>query len=205
MIRLAVSVEGATERTFVNTLLRQHLSSFGIAATAIELGGNVSLDRIRNHLKPLIHNFEFVSTCYDFYGFKKRGDRTIGELESEIAGLVDEENRHRLIPYVQQFEFEALMFSSVDAFREWMEASETQCRELQQILTDCGSPEQIDDGPQTSPSHRLRALFPKYDKTLHGPEILEWTGLKVVRSFCPRFNDWITRIESLTPRTDTPT
>lgn len=39
MTRLGISVKGATEREFVNRLLRPHLLEYGVAATAIDLCG----------------------------------------------------------------------------------------------------------------------------------------------------------------------
>ena len=77
MTRLGISVEGATEREFVSRLLRPHLARFGVTATAIDLRGNVSLDKIRGVLPALLGGFDRVSTLYDFYRFKGRGGLSI--------------------------------------------------------------------------------------------------------------------------------
>ena len=52
MIRLGISVEGKTERLFVNKALRSHLLPFGVDATGVDIRGNVSLDKIRGVLPP---------------------------------------------------------------------------------------------------------------------------------------------------------
>lgn len=58
-------------------------------------------------------------------------------------------------------------------------------------------PEDINDSPQTSPSHRLRRLVPSYRKSVDGLDAIEWVGLHVVRALCPRFDPWLSCLESL--------
>jgi len=60
-----------------------------------------------------------------------------------------------------------------------------------------GEPEQINDGVETCPSRRLKALFPHYDKKFHGPSICQRIGLSNIRRACPRFNDWLIKLENL--------
>jgi len=68
---------------------------------------------------------------------------------------------------------------------------------LTQIVTTCGSPEDIDDNPASAPSKRLQAIFPNYDKAFHGPAIVFAIGLAAIRTSCPRFGAWIDRLEGL--------
>ena len=49
----------------------------------------------------------------------------------------------------------------------------------------------------TPPSKRIKALIPKYNKVLHGPLAAGETGLDSMRNECPRFNGWLSRLESL--------
>lgn len=125
MIRLGISVEGKTERLFVNKALRSHLLPFGVDATGVDIRGNVSLDKIRGVLPRLLGDFNHVSTMYDFYGFKRRGDRDVLALEAEIQGLVDNADQERLTPYVQQYEFEALLFAVPEQTIEWLGEAQT--------------------------------------------------------------------------------
>lgn len=197
MIRLGISVEGATEREFVNTVLRSHLQQFNIYTIGIDLRGNISLDKIRAELPKLLGSFDFVSTLYDFYGFKSRQGRDINQLIIDMSELVKDEQKSRFIPYIQSYEFEALLFSAPTQTIEWMCGNEEHLKKMIDAVTKAGSPELVNDSPQTSPSHRMMALFPNYDKKLHGPEIIELAGLDLIRSGCSRFNQWLTELENL--------
>lgn len=199
MIRLGISAEGATEREFVNRVLRPHLMPFEVHATAIDMRGNVSLDKVRGVMPALLGGFDRVSTLYDFYGFKGRQARTVTELEADIGALAAPAHRQRLIPYVQQYEFEALLFAVPEQTVEWMQAPQVLAA-MREAVQRAGSAEQVNDRVETSPSHRMKALFANYDKKLHGPEIVELAGLAAIRAHCPRFDAWITQMESLTGR-----
>ncbi|MDP3653586.1 MAG: DUF4276 family protein [Rhodoferax sp.] len=197
MTRLGISVEGATEREFVSRVLRPHLAAFGVTVTAIDLRGNVSLDKIRGVLPALLGGFERVSTFYDFYGFKGRESRSIEQLEAAIGALVDEDRRARLVPYVQRYEFEALLFGAPQQAVDLMGGSAAQLEAMQQAVRQAGSPELVNDSFETSPSHRMKKHFSGYDKKLHGPEIVALAGLATIRQECPRFDAWVSKLEQL--------
>lgn len=197
MKRLGISVEGSTEREFVSGVLRPHLAGFGVAVTAVDLRGNVSLDKIRGVLPALFGQFQCVSTLYDYYGFKGRNERSVDELEDAIGALGSAEQRARFIPYVQQYEFEALLFAVPQQSVEWLQGSQSELTLMQQAVKQCGSAERVNNTPETSPSHRMKKIFPGYDKKLHGPEIIELAGLAAIRHECPRFDAWVSRLEAL--------
>jgi hypothetical protein len=194
MKRLGISVEGATEREFVHLVLRPHLEKYQLSVTAIDIKGNVSLDRIKGVLPALLGEFDFVSTMYDYYQFGRRGSSTIDELEIAIGKLAE---TTRLIPYIQQYEFEALIFAVPESAVEWLEGATQQLTEMQNVVQKAGTPERVNDSFETSPSHRLKKLFPRYDKKLHGSEIIDLAGLEAVRSKCLRFNTWVSKLELL--------
>ncbi|HQY76201.1 MAG TPA: DUF4276 family protein [Rhodoferax sp.] len=197
MTRLGISVEGATEREFVSRVLRPHLEAAGVTVTAIDLRGNVSLDKVRGVLPALLGSFDRVSTFYDFYGFKGRDARNIDQLEAAIAELVDVQRRARLIPYIQSYEFEALLFGVPQQAVDLMGGSAAQLAEMQLAVRQAGSPERVNDSFETSPSHRMKEYFAGYDKKLHGPEIVALAGLVSIRKECPRFDAWVTKLEQL--------
>ena len=197
MTRLGISVEGATEREFVSRVLRPHLEAAGVTVTAIDLCGNVSLDKVRGVLPALLGSFDRVSTFYDFYGFKGRDARNIDQLEAAIAELVDVQRRARLIPYIQSYEFEALLFGVPQQAVDLMGGSAAQLAEMQLAVRQAGSPERVNDSFETSPSHRMKEYFAGYDKKLHGPEIVALAGLVSIRKECPRFDAWVTKLEQL--------
>lgn len=197
MTRLGISVEGATEREFVNNVLRPHLVNFGLTVTAIDLCGNVSLDKIRGILPALLGSFNKVSTLYDFYQFKGRKEMEILQLEAAIGALIDTNRRKRLIPYVQRYEFEALLFAVPQQAIELMGGSAVQLKEMEEAVRLSGSPELVNGSYETCPSRRMQKIFAGYDKKLHGPEIVKLAGLSAIRKVCPRFNIWVNRLENL--------
>lgn len=198
MIRLGISVEGATEREFVSRVLKPHLLSFGIDTTGLDIHGNVSLDKIHGVLPSILGDFNHVSTLYDFYGFKQRAMHTVETLTAAIGERLSNAQRARLTPYVQLHEFEALLFAVPEQTVEWLEGNESALQAMRQAVTQCGSPEAVNDSPHTSPSHRLKGLFgSNYDKKFHGPEIIELAGLPAIRAECPRFDAWVASLEKL--------
>lgn len=105
----------------------------------------------------------------------------------------------RVFPCVQQYEFEALLFSDIQSFEwvldGWSSDAERRLRAMADAYPD---PEQINDEPSTAPSRRLDSVFAgTYRKTEHGPLIAEDIGLDVIRQPCPRFNGWMARLENL--------
>ena len=196
MTRLAISVEGATEREFVQRVLKPHLMAFGKHVTAIDMRGNVSIDKIRGHMPALFGAFDLVSTLYDYYGFKGRGDASVLELETRIFDSVDVHRRERFFPYVQKYEFEALLFAVPHTVCEWLQAGPAELLSMQAAIPHGQTAEEVNGSVTTSPSHRLKVIFPNYDKKLHGPEVLELAGLGGVRLGCPRFNAWLQRLEA---------
>ena len=119
MVRLAISVEGQTEERFIKMLLVPHLQNLEIYAVPLILGrsgGNVSFSRIRKDLNNIVNSFDKVTTLYDFYGFRdKDEDESKASLERKIVNCVAAPLRDRIIPYVQMYEYEGILFSSPEA------------------------------------------------------------------------------------------
>ena len=155
-----------------------------------------------------------VSTLCDLYGlpddFPDRGyqpgDANPGTrcarleraMVCDIAGSSDDCGVWRLIPYIQSHEFEALVLAASHCLVDLFDADDQRAG-LLNLQADISGipPEDINDSPLTSPSHRLRRLIPGYRKAVDGPDAIEMAGLHAVRSVCPRFNDWLSRLESL--------
>jgi uncharacterized membrane protein YheB (UPF0754 family) len=194
MLRFCISVEGATEREFVNQLIMPYFSERDILITPVSMNGNISLDRIRHELPPLLGSFDYVTTFYDLYGFKRRQGKSAEQLEQNLLELVNPERQRRLIPYIQQYEFETLVFSEPEVIADELQEADKQ-EQLKAILQEAGEPEQINDGMDTCPSRRLKTLFPHYDKKFHGPNICKRIGLNKIRKACPRFNSWLIKLE----------
>ncbi len=102
----------------------------------------------------------------------------------------------RFIPYIQQHEFEALLFSDPEAFAAVF-PDRGDVGAIRAIRAGVTSPEEIDDGPDTAPSRRILACFDDYQKPVHGVLITNHIGLDVICRECPGFRAWIARLRSL--------
>ena len=210
MIRLAISVEGPTEEQFVNRVLAEHLRLQGVEPTPVLLGrargryggGNVSIDRLVPELIHLLRSFDCVTSLVDFYGFRQKGEMNVEELEEQLVQRIGKAigqvwNPETVIPYVQQHEFEGLLFSDVDAFKNAINAPQEVVYELRSIREEFITPEDINDNRNTAPSKRIQQAIITYDKFVHGPLIALATGLEVIRAECPRFANWVSKLETL--------
>ena len=210
MIRLAISVEGRTEEEFVKDVLADALWAACVDPTPIQIGrarvgrggGNVSVDRLASDMVGLYWNFDFVTSMVDFYGFRDKDDRTVDDLEWYLNQEVQERigagwDQRKVIPYVQAHEFEGLLFSNVRAFGTAIDAPDESVRQLEQVRSGFKTPEDINDNPNTAPSKRIAGAIPMYSKAFHGPLVAMDMGLGAIRRECPRFDAWVTRLESL--------
>lgn len=210
LIRLAIVVEGETEEEFVKRVLAEHLDGRGVIARAImprrrgiTSGGAIPVNQLASQMYKLYWNFDFVTSLFDLYGFPGRSsDESVEDLERRINREVDELfgddwDRSRVFAYVQSHEFEGLLFSDVGAFTLVPGVSQRSIQSLEDIRACFPTPEDIDDGPTTAPSKRILKLVPGYRKRLYGPLLADEAGLARIRAKCPRFNSWVSRLESL--------
>lgn len=68
---------------------------------------------------------------------------------------------------------------------------------LNEVRSRFPTPEGINDSQDTAPSKRIARIVPKYKKAVDGPILAMEIGLKTIRTNCPRFCEWVTRLESL--------
>ena len=207
MIRLAVSVEGQTERAFVKQVLVERLSALGIWSQPILLGGtggNISVDRLANDTAKLAYNFNAVTSLVDYYGFRNNESLSVTEMEETICLKVRQKiaknRQHSIFPYVQLYEFEGLLFSDPLAIAHVVRASAEQFRDLTAIGDTFDTPEAINDDSSTAPIKRLKSVLPAYNKVLHGPQIVKRATIDVILRKCPRFRGRIERLETLRER-----
>ena len=210
MIRLAISVEGQTEEEFIKQVLADHLRGRGVEPTSILLGcargrsggGNISVKRLVLEMNRLLDSFDAVTSLVDFYGFRHKGDKTVNELEKDLTRQIRKKLGHpwypdKVLPYVQQHEFESLLFSDVSAFAKAIDVPEKSVEELRKIRSEFLTPEDINDSSDTAPSKRIKKVIPGYRKAVNGPLVAMKIGLTSIRAECPRFDKWVARLESL--------
>ena len=100
------------------------------------------------------------------------------------------------LPFLALHEFEAWLFSSAIELPRALSEPRKQ-KEFEAIRASVATPEEINERPEFAPSKRIVKLFPAYRKALHGPMTAERIGLERIRSQCPHFNDWMTKLEAL--------
>ena len=86
------------------------------------------------------------------------------------------------------YEFEALLFSDSKILADKLQVSKKQ---IDDILRECGEPENISDSPTSAPSKRLETLSQRFKKTTTEITIAKDIGLQAIRDNCPIFNEWI--------------
>ncbi|MFT7560371.1 MAG: hypothetical protein ACI93R_002290 [Flavobacteriales bacterium] len=197
MVRIGISVEGPTEERFVKAVLAPYLFGKGIYITPISMGGDVSVDRAKGELKKMANSFDYLTTLYDFYGFKKKADNeSKANLEQRLENAVHNGVKPKLIPYIQMYEFEGILFSCPEAMERAL--NESGVKEwCQGVLDDFnGNPETINNSIETAPSKRLEKET-SYRKTTHGPNIAQEIGIDKIRKKCIGFNEWLNKLEAL--------
>ncbi|WP_343637671.1 DUF4276 family protein [Roseateles sp.] len=215
MKRIHVLVEGQTEEAFVRELLEPHYSASETYLNAIVVstgpaskGGIVSYGKVRWQIEqkckedPTAH----VTTMFDLYALpedfpgmrseafarERNGRRKAQVLEQALADDIGQRN---FLPHLLVHEFEAVLFSDLDAFEEWTD-DDAILKPLR-AARHAAMPEDINDGPGTAPSKRIKAAFPTFEKTVHGPLIACEIGIDAIRAACPHFDEWLRRLEAL--------
>ena len=201
MIRIGLAVEGDTEVRFIKEVVAPQYIERNCYFTSIDLEGNVSVDRLASNMSNLGHDFDAVTSLVDFYGFKRKGNRSAVELEKEVQDRLAKRLGERfdsryVFPYVQVHEFEGLLFSDVRPFGR-MFGDKGLVGELQAMRDEFEFPEDINDSEHTAPSKRLEQAIPGYRKNLYGARLAAAMGLACIRAQCPRFDGWMTHIDRL--------
>jgi hypothetical protein len=215
MKRVYLLVEGQTEEAFVNELLVPHYARIELYLTAIIVstspghrGGITRYAKIKPQIERLCRQDAdaHVSTLFDLYALPKdfpgKGSHAYPAnadgrskalfLEAELASDIALGN---FIPNLLVHEYEALLFTHIDAFEPWTDDDDTlaSLREARKFA----HPEEINDHPTSAPSKRILTAWPGYQKTFHGPLIACDIGLDAIRSACPHFDTWLHKIETL--------
>lgn len=143
-----------------------------------------------------------MTSLVDFYGFRDKGDASRTELQDLIHAEVDRKiarsyDRSTVFPYVQRYEFEGLLFSDVTTFGELRDIPPDLVGNLQAVRAKFETPEDINDDVKTRPSRRIEDLMPTYQKVVDGLRLAECMGLSTIRAECPRFDQWVARMETL--------
>jgi hypothetical protein len=97
-------------------------------------------------------------------------------------------------PYIQVHEFEALILTRPSALETYYPEHAAGIEQLGRECAGFITPEDINEVKATSPSHRILAHVPTYQK-IDGFRHLQDIGLPELKVHCPRFRRWIEQCE----------
>ena len=221
-----IVVEGPTEQTFVRDVLAPKMANKSIFLYPILIGkpghkgGDVRFERAINDIGNFLkqRSDTYISTMFDYFRIDSNwpGKNEINQkgqsgvslsaidkatiienaTHKKIVEIFSEYNsENRFISYIEMHEFEALLFSDTDILANKLEINVSKIKEIIDEYDNC--PEEINDNPDKAPSKRLEALSIGYRKVAMGKSISEAIGIKNIRTQCPNFNKWLTKLEQL--------
>ena len=222
-IRLHFIVEGQTEETFVNQVLKPHLGDRHVWADArcvltSRRGGVKYRGGFRNYEHPRRDILSWLredqnadarfTTAFDLYrlpsDFPGYGDTQAAADPYEKVRILEVALRNnigdwRFIPYLQLHEFETLLLSEPDQLAAHFTDGQAGIQNLVAMADQVANPELINDGPDTAPSKRIIAEIPEYAgmKASAGPIVAGKIGLANLRFRCRHFGEWIDQLEGL--------
>ncbi len=222
MIRVHAIAEGKTEKLFIDNHLQPLLSKKNIRISSTHLQGNINFDRVKYKIITSLKQDPsvYVTTMLDYYGIdadwpgvkelrqaKNKGVQMTStqlgkKLRKEFLQQLTEvasssqQSFNRLIPYFQIHEFEALLFSDLEALEK-----HTECKTID-ITKKLGglSPEEINDRKESSPKARLKSLHNSkigYSGVSTNSLLTQKISIEKMRAKCPNFNDWLEELEAL--------
>jgi hypothetical protein len=225
MSRLLIHVEGQTEEAFVNEVLDEHLRARGYQTVAARIVGNARIRRRRGGIRPwpsvkrdIVNHLRedkgcIATTMVDYYALpqqgpggwpgragaaglnvEQKGPFVEDALLKDVSKEIDDPGR--FIPFVLMHEFEGLLFSDCDALSRGIGRPDLRPR-FEGIRNQFGTPEEINDSPDTAPSKRMESIIPGYEKPLLGILAILEIGLDRIRAEYPHFNGWLSKLEAL--------
>lgn len=223
MKRVCIVCEGQTEETFVRDVLAPafyHLD-LNLIPEMVETspghkGGALKYDRVKRHLRNTLRQSSapVVTTLFDLYRLdsdfpsfaasQAQPDlsRRLNVLKQALhADVVAEAGcqPERFIPYIQPYEFEALLFSDVPTLTRIEPGWQSATAALAAARAVAESPEHINDRPETKPAAHLERELnnPSYRKRRHGPIAAQKIGLAKIEAECAFFAAWLAQIREL--------
>lgn len=218
MKRLIIICEGETENEFCETVLYPYFFSKGIIVSAPKIkqsnGGIVSWKFLKKDIETHLKSdpTAFVTTLIDYYGLKAVQNfpnwhnalaktdvnNRMLELENGMKRDIEASLINRFFPYIQLHEFEGLLFNDINIFFNLFNNGEiTGKEELKSVFKNYENPEMINNHFETAPSNRLKRIIKGYEKSLYGSMMAEYIGLENLRQKAPRFNKWISTLETI--------
>jgi hypothetical protein len=205
-------VEGPTEKQCVDRVLTPLLQSGDtyvtvsifttrrVAAGPDHKGGVARWARLQREVDLLLRqdtSIDVLTTLFDFYRFPSDSPgmnsmpaadpvARVCHVEKQVRSAIGDD---RFRPNLVLHELEAWVLACRRDLADYL-GDPALSRALDEVVASAGGPENVDDGPTTSPSRRLIGLYPGYVKAEDGPAALELGGFEKVLSQCPHASEW---------------
>lgn len=220
---VSILVEGETEEAFVDQVLAPALLGLILQPVIVKTsregarparGGTVKYKEFEKQARLLLRdpNAVLVTTLLDYQGlgsdYPGRADRPAASAIDKVRGIEsamkDAVDDGRYEPFLFLHEFEAMLFVHPENLAKEVDVPHL-AEGMRAILAKYGhEPEAINDSPATSPSARIENLCAelggsreRFQKRLHGPTAIGMTGLGPIRTACPHFHEWLSKLEAL--------
>ena len=213
MKNIYVYCEGQTEEAFVKSVLYDFMLNSGIIVIPIICttkrtaskkfkGGISDYASVRKELSFLckVHKNELVTTMIDLYGLPDNtpginasAPDVYGKVNAIEQSIADDVNERNLLVNLTVHEFEALLFSDVEAFIPFV--GEDAVDRLRDIRNKFISPEYINSSVATAPSKRILEIVPEFSKTRQGVLISRSIGIDKMIDQCSHFSEWIKKMQ----------
>lgn len=214
MKRLIIVCEGPTEQEFCQMVLSPYFYRKDILVETPTIkhscGGIVAWETLKKQLVQHLNESDaFVTMLIDYYRIKDSFNfpgwmeaKNIEPVQAKMDFLFQQMTkdmqdilRSRFVPYIQLHEYEGLLFSDISAFKNNFSNKECNFQAIESAIKDFSTPEEINNGPDTAPSVRLKKAIKGYEKVLYGGSLAYDIGLSTIRKRCPLFNQWIECLE----------
>ncbi|VAW58649.1 Gll1842 protein [hydrothermal vent metagenome] len=220
MIRIHVICEGQTEEMFVNEVLSEIFRPLDIYLYPSLIGkpghkgGNFKFERVLRDVKTRLLNDKnaYCTTFFDFYGLpadfpgkkeaipladiKAKQEMMTTRLVEQLSKHIDEDVMRRFIPYIQVYEFEALLFSNPNSMASEIGSPEL-VDDFLKIRNEFKTPEHINNSEITAPSKRIKKVFNPYDKVIYGSLIALEIGVNTIIEECHLFDAWVDKLKAV--------
>lgn len=215
--KVFILVEGQTEESFIKNVLSEFippglfLQPVVVATKRVNSGGKFkggvpSYPKVRGEVTRLLGDTSavMVTTMLDYYALPisfpgrehPEGGTATEKVLSVEAAWTGDIGSPRFRAYLSLHEFEALLFAQPETIAEGFAKPEL-AASLVSIRNSFSTPEEINDQPETAPSARLEALYPRYSKPFFGTLIARRIGIERMMAECPHFADWVRFLASL--------
>jgi len=134
------------------------------------------------------------------HDFRQRAEQLeLGWAEWAVANGIE-----RFTPYLALHEFETMAFARVEALGTLFIEEATAIQKLEAEVAAFDDIEEINSTPQGAPSKRIEARIPAYRHYKRSDQsgivnVLEVIDLPEIREKCLHVNEWLTKLESLSP------